>query len=175
MKIIVGLGNPGKDYEKTRHNVGWMFLDYLAKIYDQKIDKKKLDCYLTELNIDGEKVILAKPLTYMNLSGLAVLKLKKWYKVDNKDMIIIFDDIDIDFGNIRYKEKGSGGSHNGMKNIVEQLSTKDLPRIRIGIGGLKHQNQDLKDFVLERFTTEQINELDKIFELTKQKLYENFM
>ncbi len=175
MKIIVGLGNPGKDYEKTRHNVGWMFLDYLAKIYDQKIDKKKLDCYLTELNIDGEKVILAKPLTYMNLSGLAVLKLKKWYKVDNKDIIIIFDDIDIDFGNIRYKEKGSGGSHNGMKNIVEQLSTKDLPRIRIGIGGLKHQNQDLKDFVLERFTTEQINELDKIFELTKQKLYENFM
>ena len=124
---------------------------------------------------DGEKVILAKPLTYMNLSGLAVLKLKKWYKVDNKDIIIIFDDIDIDFGNIRYKEKGSGGSHNGMKNIVEQLSTKDLPRIRIGIGGLKHQNQDLKDFVLERFTTEQINELDKIFELTKQKLYENFM
>ena len=77
MKIIVGLGNPGEDYEKTRHNVGWMFLDYLAKIYDQKIDKKKLDCYLTDLNIDGEKVILAKPLTYMNLSGLAVLKLKK--------------------------------------------------------------------------------------------------
>ena len=170
MKIIVGLGNPGKDYEKTRHNVGWMFLDYLAKIYDQKIDKKKLDCYLTELNIDGEKVILAKPLTYMNLSGLAVLKLKKWYKVDNKDIIIIFDDIDIPFGECRYKLNGSGGTHNGMKNIVQMLSTKNIARIKIGIGGIKHPNQDLVDFVLQKFTTSQLQELDKVFEEAYEKL-----
>ena len=174
MKIIVGLGNPGKEYDKTRHNVGWLFLDYYANKNNEIIDKKKLDCKICETKINGEKIVLAKPLTYMNLSGIAVSKLKKWYKVENKDIIIVYDDIDIDFGTIRYKEKGSGGSHNGMKNIVEQLSTKDIPRIRIGIGGIKHPRQDLKDFVLEKFSSTELSELDKVYEVVEQKLNETF-
>lgn len=175
MKIIVGLGNPGKEYEKTRHNVGWMFLDYFADKYNTEITKKNLDCKISEIKINGEKVILAKPLTYMNLSGNAVSKLKSWYKVEDSDILIVFDDIDINFGTIRYKESGSGGSHNGMKNIVQMLSTKNIPRIRIGIGGIKHEKQELKDFVLERFTNSQLNELDEIFKLVDNKLNENFL
>ena len=129
-----------------------------------------------EGRVGTEKVVLVKPLTYMNLSGIAVSKLKKWYKIESKDIMIIFDDIDIPFGSIRYKEKGSGGSHNGMKNIVEQLSTQDIPRIRIGIGGLKHPNQDLKDFVLERFSKEELDKLnDTIFKEAEEKLYETFL
>ncbi len=175
MKIIVGLGNPGKEYEKTRHNVGWMFLDYLSSKYGLKIDKKKHDSYITELNIGKEKIILAKPTTYMNLSGNAVLKLKRWYKVDDSDIIVIFDDIDIEFGSIRYKKSGSGGSHNGMKNIVQLLNTENIPRIRIGIGGIKNENQDLKDFVLEKFSKEQLNKLEEIFKLADSKLNECFL
>lgn len=176
MKLIVGLGNPGKEYDKTRHNVGWMFIDFFSEKYNIKVDKKKHDSFIFETMIKGEKVVLVKPLTYMNLSGIAVSKLKKWYKIESKDIMIIFDDIDIPFGSIRYKEKGSGGSHNGMKNIVEQLSTQDIPRIRIGIGGLKHPNQDLKDFVLERFSKEELDKLnDTIFKEAEEKLYENFL
>lgn len=176
MKLIVGLGNPGKEYDKTRHNVGWMFIDFLSEKYNIKVDKKKHDSFIFETIIKGEKVVLVKPLTYMNLSGIAVSKLEKWYKIESKDIMIIFDDIDIPFGSIRYKEKGSGGSHNGMKNIVEQLSTQDIPRIRIGIGGLKHPNQDLKDFVLERFSKDELDKLnDTIFKEAEEKLYENFL
>lgn len=176
MKLIVGLGNPGKEYEKTRHNVGWMFIDYLSEKYNVNVDKKKHDSFLSETNINGEKVVFVKPLTYMNLSGIAVAKLKKWYKVDTKDILVVFDDIDIPFGTIRYKEKGSGGSHNGMKNIIEQLASQDIPRIRIGIGGLKHEKQDLKDFVLERFASRELEKLENnIFNLTEEKLHENFL
>lgn len=176
MKLIVGLGNPGKEYEKTRHNVGWMFIDYLSEKYGVNVDKKKHDSFLSEMMINKEKVVLVKPLTYMNLSGIAVAKLKKWYKVESKDILVVFDDIDIPFGTVRYKIKGSGGSHNGMKNIIEQLATQDIPRIRIGIGGLKHEKQDLKDFVLERFAREELEKLEStIFNLTEEKLHENFV
>lgn len=176
MKLIVGLGNPGKEYEKTRHNVGWMFIDYLSEKYGVNVDKKKHDSFLSEIMINKEKVVLVKPLTYMNLSGIAVAKLKKWYKVESKDILVVFDDIDIPFGTVRYKIKGSGGSHNGMKNIIEQLATQDIPRIRIGIGGLKHEKQDLKDFVLERFAREELEKLEStIFNLTEEKLHENFV
>ena len=173
MKIIIGLGNPGKEYDKTRHNVGWMFLDYLARKNGTEISKEKLDSKIAEVKINGEKIIFAKPLTFMNLSGNAVVKLKNWYKAQDEDIIIIYDDIDIDFGTIRYREKGSGGSHNGMKNIVQCLGTNEIQRIRIGIGGLRHERQDLKDFVLERFTQEQIDKLEKdVFKLVDEKIDE---
>ena len=104
----------------------------------------------------------------MNLSGEAILKIKNYYKVNTQDIMVIFDDIDIPFGTIRYKQKGSGGSHNGMKNIVQLLSTQDIPRIRIGIGGIKNERQDLKDFVLSRFSKEQLNDLENIYNKLKE-------
>ncbi len=170
MKIIVGLGNPGKEYDKTRHNIGWMFLDYFADKNNVDISKEKLDSKICEIKLNNEKIVLVKPLTYMNLSGNAVVKLKNWYKVEDDDIIIIYDDIDINFGTIRFREKGSGGSHNGMKNIVQMLNTEQIPRIRIGIGGLKHEKQDLKDFVLEKFRQNELNELNDIFKLVEEKL-----
>lgn len=170
MKIIVGLGNPGKEYEKTRHNVGWLFLDYLQEEYSFEINKKALSSQIAEVNINGEKVVFAKPLTYMNLSGEAVQKLKQWYKVENKDILIVFDDIDIPFGGTRFKTKGSGGTHNGMKNIIQILASDDISRIKIGIGGIKYEKQDLVNFVLEKFTNAQLNELKYVFTDAKEKL-----
>ena len=156
MKLIVGLGNPGKEYDSTRHNIGWLFLDYIASKYNVSISKSSNDSLVAELKINNEKVIFAKPLTYMNLSGNAVSKLKKWYKIDNNDILIVFDDIDIPFGTIRYREKGSGGTHNGMKNIVQMLSSENIPRLRIGLGGLKHEKQDMIDFVLQKFKKDEL-------------------
>ena len=172
MKLVVGLGNPGDEYAKTRHNVGWLFLEYLEEKYGFKINNKikAADSMVGQTYINNEKVVFAKPLTYMNLSGNAVQKLKKWYNLEDKDIIIIFDDIDIPFGECRYKLNGSGGTHNGMKNIVQMLSTKNIARIKIGIGGIKHPNQDLVDFVLQKFTTSQLQELDKVFEEAYEKL-----
>lgn len=170
MKIVVGLGNPGKEYEKTRHNMGYMFLDYLQEKYNFTINTKKFDSYIGEVYLNNEKVIFVKPLTYMNLSGNAVSKAKTFYKVEDKDILIVFDDLDIPFGEVKYKENGSGGSHNGMKNIVQMLNSKNMPRLRIGIGKLKNEKQDLADFVLERFTKEQMEQFADIFD----KAYEKF-
>lgn len=131
MKIVIGLGNPGKEYERTRHNFGFMFLEYLEDKYKFKIDKKKLDSLIGESTINNQKIVFVKPLTYMNLSGEAVQKIKNWYKVEDKDIIVVFDDIDIEFGECRFRSSGSGGSHNGMKNIVQMLSSENIPRIRL--------------------------------------------
>jgi PTH1 family peptidyl-tRNA hydrolase len=172
MKIVVGLGNPGAEYARTRHNFGFMFLEYLEQKYKFNIDKKKLDSLIGECTINDEKVVFVKPTTFMNLSGNAVVKIKNWYKVENKDIIVIFDDIDIDFEDIRYKASGSGGSHNGMKNIVQMLSAEDIARIRLGIGNIKHPNQDLSTFVLGRFSSEEEQKLGDIFIKTEKKLLE---
>lgn len=173
MKLIVGLGNPGKEYDNTRHNIGWMFLDYLASTLDVSITKNSNDALIGETKINNEKIIFAKPMTYMNLSGNAVSKLKKWYKLENEDILIIYDDIDIPFGTIRYRTKGSGGTHNGMKNIVQMLSTQDISRIRIGLGGLKHEKQNMVDFVLQKFKKEEVEKLNlEIFPEAELKLKE---
>lgn len=172
MKIIVGLGNIGKEYENTRHNVAWMFLDYLEKKLDFKIVEKNrnLECFISQIYINNEKVIFVKPTTYMNLSGNSVQKVKNWYKVEDEDILVIFDDIDIPFGETRYKLNGSGGTHNGMKSVVQMLNTKNIARIKIGIGGIKHEKQDLVNFVLSKFTKEQIEELNFVFEEAYEKL-----
>ena len=164
MKLVVGLGNPDKEYEFTKHNIGFMFLDYLSQIYNFKITKKECDSLTSQIVINNEKVIFAKPQTYMNLSGNAVVKLKNYYKIDVKDILVVFDDIDIEFGKTKYRLNGSGGSHNGAKNIVNMLNSKDFRRLKIGIGGLKNQNQDLKDFVLQKFSKSNLQDLNNIFE-----------
>ena len=169
MKVVVGLGNPGKEYEKTRHNLGFMFLEYLEEKYNFNINTKKFNSLIAEIYINNEKVIFVKPQTYMNLSGEAVSKIKNFYKLDTKDILVVFDDLDIPFGQIRYKTSGSGGTHNGMKNIVLQLGTKDFPRLKIGIGGIKHEKQDLINFVLEKFSKEQLEELNDVFDEAFQK------
>lgn len=174
MKIIVGLGNPGKEYENTRHNLGFMFLDYIKYKYNIEINKKMLNSKIAETTVNGEKVVFVKPQTFMNLSGDAVQKVKNWYKVDTKDILVIFDDVDIPFGEIRYKMNGSGGTHNGMKNIVNMLNSKDFPRLKIGLGGIKHEKQSMMDFVLQRFSKEELNTLDEVFYQASLKL-QNFL
>src|SRR5699024_1803210 len=148
------------------------YLRITFKIYGIDVEKNKCDSLVGETKVNGEKIILAKPLTFMNLSGNAVVKLKKWYKVDNKDILIIFDDIDIPLGTYRYREKGSGGSHNGMKNIVQMLSTEEISRLRIGLGGLKHEKQDMADFVLQKFKKDELKNLEDIFFEASKKVEE---
>ena len=169
MKLIVGLGNPGDKYSQTRHNVGWLFIDYLSKVYNVEIKKNMCDALVGETRLNGEKVIFAKPITFMNLSGNSVSKLKQWYKLENKDILVVFDDIDIPFGTFRYRLKGSGGSHNGMKNVIQMLSSEDILRLRIGLGGLKNERQDMVDFVLQKFKKDEIEKLqDVFFDATKK-------
>lgn len=172
MKIIVGLGNPGKEYENTKHNLGFMFVDYLSKKYNLNEFKKFKNSKITEDIIEGKKVIFAKPQTYMNLSGNAVLELKKWFKVENKDIIIIYDDFDIPFESVRFREKGTGGTHNGMKDIILKLSDTNIPRLRIGTGGLKKDKEEVISFVLSKFSKDELSRINDIFDEAYVKLKE---
>lgn len=172
MKLIVGLGNPGKEYENTKHNLGFMFVDYLSKKYNLNEFKKFKNSKITENIIEGQKVIFAKPQTYMNLSGNAVLELKKWFKVENKDIIIIYDDFDIPFESVRFREKGTGGTHNGMKDIILKLSDTNIPRLRIGTGGLKKDKEEVISFVLSKFSKDELSKIDNIFDEAYVKLKE---
>ena len=142
--------------------------------FNVDVTKNNCDALVGETKVNGEKIVFVKPLTFMNLSGNSVAKIKKWYKVENKDIMIAFDDIDIPFGTFRYREKGSGGSHNGMKNIVQMLSSEEIPRIRIGLGGLKHEKQDMADFVLQRFKNDELEKLESVF-LDASKVIEDFI
>ncbi|NLJ41616.1 MAG: aminoacyl-tRNA hydrolase [Clostridiales bacterium] len=155
MYIVAGLGNPGIRYADTRHNIGFVVLDMLAERLGIKIKKIKHKAILGEGIFAGEKVVLAKPQTYMNLSGESILALKNWYKVEDSELIIIYDDIDLDVGVLRIRDSGSAGTHNGMKNIIYLLNSQGFPRVRLGIGG-PPQNWDLKDYVLSSFTEEEI-------------------
>jgi PTH1 family peptidyl-tRNA hydrolase len=160
MKLIVGLGNPGKKYELTRHNVGFIVLDYLAKRMNTPISKIKFKSYYCEIKIGGEKVILLKPQTYMNLSGEAVASAVNYYGIDPSDVMVIYDDIDIDFGKIRIRKQGSGGTHNGMKNIIYHLKWDEFPRLRVGIG--RSNVITLHDYVLQRFPKGEWDELREV-------------
>lgn len=134
MYIIIGLGNPGKKYENTRHNMGFIAVDLLAEKYGIKVDKIKFKALVGEGRIAGRKVLLVKPQTYMNLSGQSVMEVMNFYKEDIENLIVIYDDIDIPTGTIRLRKKGSAGTHNGMRNIVYLLQEDGFPRIRVGIG-----------------------------------------
>ena len=146
MYIIVGLGNPGKKYENTRHNMGFLAIDRMAEEYEISVDKIKFKALVGEGRIAGQRVVLVKPQTYMNLSGQSVQEIMHFYKEDIENLIVIYDDLDIAAGKIRVRKKGSAGTHNGMRNIVQMLSDDGFPRIRVGIGNEK--KGDLIDFVI---------------------------
>ncbi|GFN35217.1 aminoacyl-tRNA hydrolase [Tepidimicrobium xylanilyticum] len=163
MFAIIGLGNPGKAYANTRHNVGFNAIDLLASRNNIKINKIKFKSVCGEGIIAGKKVLLMKPHTYMNNSGMAVLDLYNFYKLPTENIIVVVDDIDIEFGTIRIKKKGSAGSHNGLKSIIYHLQTENFPRIKIGIGN-KKEGQDLADFVLSQFTKDERVDIDQAIE-----------
>lgn len=160
MKCIIGLGNIGKEYEYTRHNMGFVMVDRLAEKYNIKIDKKMKKYIYGEGNINGEKVCLVKPTTYMNLSGEAIVELMNWYKIDKEDIVVIYDDIDIPFGDVRYRLNGSAGTHNGMRNIIAMIKTEDFARIRVGIENRNGVPIPLVDYVLQRMNKEEIKAID---------------
>ena len=156
MYFIVGLGNPGLQYENTRHNAGFMTIDYLANKYDIDVRKSKHKSLYGQGIISGQKVVLIKPQTYMNNSGEAIREFKNFYKFDIDKLIVIYDDIDIDFGTIRIRKKGSAGSHNGMKSIIYQIQDDKFPRIKIAVGK-KPEYMDLANFVLSGFSKNEVN------------------
>ncbi|MCI5604420.1 MAG: aminoacyl-tRNA hydrolase [Clostridia bacterium] len=156
MYLIVGLGNPGKQYEMTRHNIGFHTIDYIADTNKVKINKLKYKALYGEAVIGGEKVYIVKPQTYMNLSGDSVIEFANFYKIPPENIIVINDDISLDTGRIRVRAKGSAGGHNGLKSIIYQLKSDNFPRVKIGVGAPKHEEYDLADFVLGRFTKEEI-------------------
>ena len=134
MKLIVGLGNPGKEYENTRHNSGFLVLDNLADIFQVEINRADFSGLYVKFKVDDEDIIFFKPTTYMNLSGTAVIQIKQFFKVDNEDIVVVYDDMALKPGLIRLRLKGSSGGQKGIQNIIEQLGTEDIKRIRIGIG-----------------------------------------
>ena len=152
MFVIAGLGNPDRQYEGTRHNVGFDVIDRLADKYNIPVDVKKHRAYIGKGIIEGQKVILAKPQTYMNLSGESIRSLADYYKIDAEhELLVIYDDINLAVGQLRIREKGSAGGHNGIKNIIACLGTQVFPRIRVGVGE-KPSKYDLADYVLGHFS-----------------------
>ena len=150
MKLIVGLGNPGAKYAGTRHNAGFSVIDELAERYNIKVDISKHKALIGKGIIKGEKVILAMPQTFMNLSGESVRAIMDFYKLTVEDLIVVYDDIDLDVGKLRIREKGSAGGHNGMKNIILHSGSQEFVRVRVGVGK-KPEQMDLADHVLGRF------------------------
>jgi len=160
MYLIAGLGNPGKEYEMTRHNIGFEVIDYLAEQYNIKVNRLKFKALYAEVNIGGEKVFLVKPQTYMNLSGESIREFSAFYKIPAQNIIVINDDISLKAGKIRIRTKGSAGGHNGLKSIIYQLNTDEFPRIKVGVGAPEHAEHDLADFVLGRFKKDEIPVLE---------------
>lgn len=158
--LVVGLGNPGMQYEKTRHNAGFMAADLLAEKYDCMLSRNKFDAIYGDTEIGGHRVIIAKPQTYMNLSGKAVVAISQFYKIPLSNIIVMFDDISLDVGKIRIRRKGSAGGHNGIKDIIELTGTEDIMRIKIGVGAKAHPDSDLKDHVLGRIPDEQLKDFE---------------
>ena len=154
MKLIVGLGNPTAKYDKTRHNVGFEVIDRLMDQHGIALDTLKHKGMYGRGMIEGQPVILLKPMTYMNLSGESVIAVAHYYKIASEDVIVIYDDINLDVGRLRIRKKGSAGGHNGVKNIISHLGTEDFPRIRIGVG-MKPSNMDLADYVLSHFSRDE--------------------
>ena len=160
MFIIVGLGNPGKDYRNTRHNIGFDVIDVIGEKHNISVIEKKHKAIIGKGVIDGYKVILAKPQTYMNLSGESVREIVEYYKVDPvSELIIVSDDISLDVGNIRIRKKGSAGGHNGLKSIISLLDTDQFMRVKMGVGE-KPKGYDLADYVLGHFTSDERKIMD---------------
>ena len=153
--MIVGLGNPGKEYEKTRHNVGFRSVELVAGQLKTKIDKVKFKALTRMVNHQGKKILLVEPQTYMNLSGAAVSALATYYKVKPDHILVIFDDISLPVGRIRIRRDGSAGGHNGIKSIIQSLGTDQFPRVKVGVGAKPHPDYDLADWVLSKFSAQE--------------------
>jgi len=160
MYLIVGLGNPENEYSNTRHNMGFDVINQIADEYDIKVTKKKFNALYGMGEINGKKVILVKPQTYMNSSGESVIKFKRFYKLSNKDIVVIYDDLDLNLGDIRLKAKGGAGTHNGMKSVVENLGSENFARVRVGIGSPENKDEMI-DFVLQKIPKREREILDK--------------
>ena len=161
MKLIVGLGNPGKEYKNTRHNIGFDLLDRIIENKKLSFDNEKFNAKYLELNVNGEKVIVIKPLSYMNLSGIVVKKYMDYFKISKDDLLIIQDDLDMIMGKIKFVYNSSSGGHNGIKNIEEQISTKEYVRLKIGISNNKEVNT--RDYVLSKFGKNDLEILNNAF------------
>ena len=161
--LLVGLGNPDRKYENTRHNCGWLALDYIAGKLGCKVNKIKFKSFVGEAAIGGKKVLLMKPTTYMNNSGQAVVEAMNFYKIKPENVIVIFDDISLDVGKMRIRQKGSDGGQKGMRSIIYLSGSDAFPRIKIGIGAKPNPNWDLADWVLSKFTDDERKTLDAMF------------
>ncbi len=160
MELIVGLGNPEADYSKTRHNMGFNVINELAQKYNIEVNKKKFDSLYGEGSIEGKKVILLKPQTYMNLSGDAIIQVVRFYKIPIENIYVIYDDMDINPGQIKIRKKGGAGSHNGMKSVVSNLQTEEFARIRVGIGTPQNK-QEAISYVIGAIPEEEIKTLNE--------------
>ncbi|MGI6172670.1 MAG: aminoacyl-tRNA hydrolase [Christensenellales bacterium] len=157
MYVVVGLGNPGVKYARTHHNAGFDVVELLAAKWGVALNKRKCKALLGEGTFRGERVVLAQPQTYMNLSGQSVVELVNWYKIEPANLIVVYDDVDIPLANLRVREKGSAGTHNGMRSILYLLGTDAFPRVRVGIGGAP-DGWELADYVLSGFRTKEETE-----------------
>ena len=153
--LIVGLGNPGKDYQRTRHNAGFRAIDALADKLGCKIDRLKFQGLYTQTVYGGKKLYLLKPQTYMNLSGRSVLQLSAYFNIPPQRIIVLFDDISLPPGRLRIRAEGSAGGHNGIKSIIAEVGSQDFPRVKIGVGAKPHPEQDLADWVLSTFSAQE--------------------
>jgi len=177
MKLIIGLGNPGKEYKKTRHNAGFMAVEHLAEKFGfsefKKSDKHK--CEIAEGEINGEKVILIKPQTFMNLSGESVRSVMQFYKVPITDIVVIFDDVSLPSSVLRVRPAGSAGGHNGVKSVIKELGTDEFVRIRLGIEPLEEFKGNLEDYVLGKLGEEEMELMQKNIEKTSKLIEVLFM
>lgn len=160
MKLIVGLGNPGLEYENTRHNIGFYCIDLIVNSLDNINYKQKFNGLYQKLKINNQDIIFLKPLSYMNLSGEVVSKFANYYKIKSEDILIIHDDLDMPLAKIKLRGKGTSGGHNGIKNIIMNLNTENFKRLKIGID--KDKTKDIKYYVLEKFKKEEIEEIKNI-------------
>ena len=170
MYLIVGLGNPEKKYFNTFHNMGFMCVDRLAEKLGVKFDKGECCAVTAHARVKNQKVIVAKPVTYMNLSGKAVLELCQKYKIEKGNLVVVYDDVDIPQGNLRIRKEGSAGTHNGMRNIVQLLGTEDFARVRVGIG--KDTPMALMDYVLSQLSDDDHAVLDPVLDHAADALYD---
>lgn len=164
MKLIVGLGNPGRSYARNRHNVGFQCVDYIAQANRLEINRQQARAAIVFGEIAGEKVILAKPQTFMNLVGESVGPLMRWYRLHFSDLIVIYDDMDLPFGRVRIREKGSAGGHKGVQSIIANLGTQEFPRIRVGIDRPPGEGEHVISYVLSDFSREEQKVVDEVKE-----------
>ena len=171
MYLIIGLGNPEEEYSKTRHNMGFNTINKIAEKYNIQVNKNKFQGLYESALIEGQKVILIKPQTYMNLSGNCVKEFVDFYKIENENILVIYDDMDIEPGKVKIRKKGSAGGHNGMKSIIQMIGTEEFPRIRIGIGRPEHKGDDI-NYVIGTISDEDKSTLEEATEKAKDIVIE---